>query len=145
MQSFLRLFMQSVCRNIKVWQTFESLHMNCRQLKVWSQVFDQKPKSGVVYQFIDKSLPDFKSTHSPMTWSEGTVKFLGRSEMADGKNRGEETQGEWRLFGIARNTMRPPPNHAQPFFPRFLPPKPVFPHFLLEDEAGNSISSLWAA
>jgi hypothetical protein len=34
--------------------------------------------------------------------------------MADGKNWGEETQGEWRLFGIARNTMRPPQDYPHP-------------------------------
>ncbi len=46
------------------------------------------------------------------------------SEMADGKNRGEETQGEWRLFGIARNTMRPPQDYPQPPLLIFLPAKP---------------------
>jgi hypothetical protein len=34
-----------------------------------------------------------------------------------------------------------PPDHAQPFFHHILPPKPVLPHFFLEDKAGNSISS----
>jgi hypothetical protein len=67
------------------------------------------------------------------------------SEMADGKNRGEETQGEWRLFGIARNTMRPPQDYPQPPLLFFLPAKPFFLIFFSRFGAGDSISSLWAA